>query len=356
MEKTMSSTIVFRDERCIDHVTPAGHPECAQRLVSIYGMLDAQLAGKGYEFRAPRQASREELALNHAPSYIDTIESTSGKQQVSLDPDTSTSAGSWTAARLAAGAVLDGCDMLVDGRAANAMALVRPPGHHAEYDRAMGFCLFNNVAVGARYLLQHHGLERVMIYDWDIHHGNGTQNAFYDMPGVLYVSSHQYPYYPGSGALHEIGSGAGEGYTVNIPLVGGQGDADYLLLIDQVLVPLARAYKPQLIIISAGYDTYENDPLGTMQVTPSGFGAMTLRLKQLAEELCQGKLLLALEGGYHIDGIAQSIQHTLNALAGHNTQIYEGGAAAESLSQSSVGGVIADVCTTHAQSWPVLKA
>jgi acetoin utilization deacetylase AcuC-like enzyme len=353
MEKTMSSTIVFRDDRCIDHVTPSGHPECAQRLVSIYDMLDAHLAGKGYEFLAPREASREELALNHAPAYIDTIEGTSGKQQVSLDPDTSTSAGSWTAAKLAAGAVLDGCDMLMSGRAANAMALVRPPGHHAEHDRAMGFCLFNNVAVGAHYLLEHHGLERVMIYDWDIHHGNGTQNAFYGMQEVLYVSTHAYPYYPGTGALHETGSKAGTGYTVNIPLTGGQGDAEYVQLIDQVLAPLARAYKPQLIIVSAGYDIYENDPLGTMQVTPVGFGTMTARMKKLSEELCEGRLLLALEGGYHIDGIAQSIQHTLYALAGHTPQLYVG---AEADAPTSLDRVIADVHAQHAQSWPLFKA
>ena len=352
----MSATIVFRDERCIDHVTPAGHPECPQRLISIYQMLDAQAPGAGYEFRTPREATWEELALNHAPSYIDAIKATAGRQPVRLDPDTSTSAGSWTAARLAAGAVLDGCDMLMSGRAANAMALVRPPGHHAEHDRAMGFCLFNNVAVGARYLLKHHGLERVMIFDWDIHHGNGTQNAFYSMPEVLYVSTHQYPYYPGTGALHEIGSGAGRGYTANIPLAGGQGDADYLLLLEQVLVPLARAYKPQLIIVSAGYDTYVNDPLGTMDVTPVGFGTMTSRLKQLAEELCQGRLLLALEGGYHLEGIAQSIQHTLNALAGHNAHFYDGNTDVQPASQASVVRVIAEVRKVHAQTWPVFKA
>lgn len=321
----------------------------------MYDMLDAQLEGAGCEFCTPREATREELSLNHSLRYIDVIAGTSGKQPVRLDPDTSTSSGSWTAAKLAAGAVLDGCDMLMHGRASNAIALVRPPGHHAEHDRAMGFCLFNNVAVAARYLLKKHGLERVMIYDWDIHHGNGTQHAFYDTPEVLYVSTHQYPYYPGTGALHETGSGAGEGYTVNIPLAGGQTDADYLLLIDQVLAPLARAYKPQFIIVSAGYDIYDNDPLGTMQVTPIGFGAMTLRLRHIAEELCQGRLLLALEGGYHIDGIAQSVHHTINALAGHTTQLYDGSADTHASSSSSVGRVIKDVYTMHAQKWPIFK-
>jgi len=349
----MSATVVFRDERCIDHLTPAGHPECPQRLTSIYGMLDTHCDGKGLEFRVPREATKEEIVLNHAASYVDAVEATSGGQQVSFDPDTSASAGSWTAAKLAAGAVLDGCDLLMNGQAANTVALVRPPGHHAEHDRAMGFCLFNNVAIGARYLLKQHGLERIMIYDWDIHHGNGTQNAFYDMPEVLYVSSHAYPYYPGSGALQETGRGEGSGYTVNIPLAGGQGDADYVQIIDEVLAPLARAYQPQLIIVSAGYDIYDNDPLGTMQVTEQGFGSMANRVKKIAEEVCQGRLLLALEGGYHIEGIARSVRHTLDALAGLSPQCDDDGADAGG--QSSVGRIIADVHSMHAQSWPVFK-
>jgi len=351
----MSATVVFRDDRCIDHVTPGGHPECPQRLISIYGMLDGNRAAAGYEIRTPREATCEELALNHDSAYIKAIEATAGRAQVSLDPDTSTSAGSWCAAKLAAGAVLDGCDMLMSGQAVNAMALVRPPGHHAEYDRAMGFCLFNNVAIGARYLMQRHGLDRIMIYDWDIHHGNGTQNAFYSIPEVLYVSSHQYPYYPGSGALHETGSGRGRGFTVNIPLAGGQDDADYLLLIDRIIAPLARQYKPQLLMISAGYDIYERDPLGTMQVTPVGFGQMAARLKQLADEVCAGRLLLALEGGYHIEGIALSVKHTLDAISGANAELYAGSGSGKQAAQPSVSRVIADVCKTHAQHWPFSK-
>lgn len=351
----MSATVVLRDERCIDHVTPGGHPECPQRLISIYAMLEAHCGPAGCEIRCPREATREELALNHAPDYIDAIAATAARAHVSLDPDTSTSSGSWLAAKLAAGAVLDGCDLLMSGRAVNAMALVRPPGHHAEHDRAMGFCLFNNVAVGAHYLLRQHGLERIMIYDWDIHHGNGTQEAFYDRPDVLYVSTHQSPYYPGTGALHETGSGRGRGFTVNIPLSGGQGDADYLLLIDRVIAPLARQFKPQLMIVSAGYDIYARDPLGTMQVTPVGFGMMAARLKQLAEELCGGRLLLALEGGYHIEGIALSIQHTLDALCGLNAGQYSGSGSSIPAANSSVSRVIGDVCRTHAQYWPCFK-
>jgi len=352
----MNGTVVFRDDRCIAHETSPGHPECAERLISIYGMLDTQLSDAGLEFCAPREATRDEIALNHGVSYINAIEATAGKQHVQLDGDTSTSAGSWTAARLAAGAVLDGCDMLLGARAENVMALVRPPGHHAEHDRAMGFCLFNNVAVGAQYLLKHYGLERVMIFDWDIHHGNGTQNVFYGTPEVLYVSTHQSPYYPGTGDLHETGSGAGKGYTVNVPLAGGQDDADYMRLVEQVVAPLARAYKPQILIVSAGYDIYEHDPLGTMQVTPSGFGSITATLKQLAAEVCEGRLLLALEGGYHIEGIAESVQHTLSALAGQGQQLYEGGEDLEPGSRVSVDRIIAEVHNAHSQKWPIFKA
>ncbi len=351
----MSATVVLRDERCIAHMTPGGHPECPQRLISIYSMLDAHRDGAGYDVRVPREAARGEIGLNHAPAYIDAIEATAGHAQVRLDPDTSTSAGSWLAAKLAAGAVLDGCDLLMSGEASSAMALVRPPGHHAEHDRAMGFCLFNNVAVGARYLIEQHGLDRVMIYDWDIHHGNGTQNAFYDSPQVLYISSHQYPYYPGTGALHETGSGAGRGFTVNIPLSGGQDDTDYLLLIDRVIAPLARQYRPQMMMISAGYDIYERDPLGTMQVSPVGFGRMAARLKTLAEELCGGRLLLALEGGYHIEGLALCVQHTLDALSGRNPERYACSVSDTAALHSSASRTIGDVCRTHAPYWPSLK-
>lgn len=352
----MSGTVVFRDERCIDHVTPGGHPECPQRLVAMYAMLDGGSRPRGLDTRTPREARPDELALNHAVSYIEAIEATAGRARVSLDPDTSTSSGSWTAARLAAGAVLDGCDLLMGGQASNVMALVRPPGHHAEHGRAMGFCLFNNVAIGARYLMQRHGLERIMIYDWDIHHGNGTQNSFYDTPNVLYVSSHQYPYYPGTGPLHDTGSGAGEGYTVNIPLSGGQADADYLSLVDNVVAPLAQEYKPQLILVSAGYDIFEHDPLGTMQVTPAGFGQMTARLKNLAEQLCGGKLILALEGGYHLEGTARAVGHTLAALDGNEHGPDGAPAGAAQGPQASTLSAIAQVHRTHAQYWEVFKA
>ncbi len=178
----------------------------------------------------------------------------------------------------------------------------------------MGFCLFNNIAIGAHYLIQKYQLERILIVDWDLHHGNGTQKSFYTSPQVLYVSTHQYPYYPGTGSVEEIGEGKGAGYTVNIPLQGGQGDADYLTIFHEIILPIAEEYQPQFVLISAGFDPYYRDPLGAMQVTPEGFSAMTQLLMECAEKYCRKRLLITLEGGYHLEGITESAKKTLLAL------------------------------------------
>jgi acetoin utilization deacetylase AcuC-like enzyme len=312
----MTKTIVIKDRRYIDHVTSAGHPESPRRLEAIYKKIEDNDIRDKFEEVEPREATKEEISFNHSIEYIEKIEKTAGKNFVSLDPDTNTSAGSWQAAILAAGAVLTGIDMIIEGKADNGFALVRPPGHHAEASRAMGFCLFNNIAIGAHYLLKKHGLERVLIVDWDIHHGNGTQNSFYDSPEVLYFSTHQFPYYPGTGSSGETGVKEGKGFTVNVPLSGGQGDEDYVKIFNEILLPAAQEYKPQFILVSAGYDIYHLDPLGTMNVTPNGFNLMTGILKSLAEKQCQGKILFSLEGGYHVEGTAESVKYSLLSLAG----------------------------------------
>ncbi len=235
----MGRTVVLKDTCFLGHVTQHGHPESPERLESIYAMLQgADMAGR-FEEISPRRATKAEIALNHARAYIERIAATAGRPPLSLDPDTGTSEGSWDAAAHAVGAVLDGIDMILSGKADNGFALVRPPGHHAENSHAMGFCLFNNAAIGARYLLEKHKLKRVLVLDWDIHHGNGTQHSFYANPQVLYVSTHQYPYYPGTGAFEETGENAGRGFTVNVPLSGGQGDSDYACILNEILVPLA---------------------------------------------------------------------------------------------------------------------
>ena len=311
----MSKTIILKDERCIDHITAPGHPESPQRLKSIYNMLKQNDMKGRFKEVAPRMATKEEISLNHDLKYIDMIENTAGRSFTSLDGDTNTSAGSWDAALLAVGAVLDGVDMIMEQKADNGFALVRPPGHHAEASRAMGFCLFNNIAVGAHYLLKKHDVKKVFIIDWDIHHGNGTQNSFYSNPDVFYFSTHQYPYYPGTGAEDERGTGEGAGYTLNVPLSGGQSDDDYLNIFEEVLEPAIRKFSPEFILVSAGYDTYFRDPLGTMKVTENGFYRMTEFLKKIAIADCNGRLFLALEGGYHIEGITESVKQTILALS-----------------------------------------
>ena len=349
----MAKSIVVKDNRYINHITRSGHPECHQRLEAIYAMLDDSDMQGMVETVQPRPAAKEELSYVHTPAYIDAIESTAGKEFTSLDPDTNTSAGSWEAAVLAAGGTMLGIDMVMDGKADNGFALVRPPGHHAEAGRAMGFCLFNNVAIGAHHLLKKHKLKRVLIIDWDIHHGNGTQNAFYGMSEVLYFSSHQYPYYPGTGAFEETGSGAGKGYTVNVPLSGGQGDEDYDYLYRDILEPITAQYKPEFILVSAGYDTYYRDPLGTMDVTPKGFANLTRFLRSLALTYCDGKIFYTLEGGYNIAGIAESVKQTLLALAEDSID-----SEPEALSVNPDAGiqrVVEQVKAVHADHWTGMK-
>jgi acetoin utilization deacetylase AcuC-like enzyme len=228
--------------------------------------------------------------------------------------DTYVGPHSYAAALRAAGGLLQAVQAVLQGEANNAFALVRPPGHHAVASRAMGFCLFNNVAIATRYALREFGLERVLIVDFDLHHGNGTQDAFYEEPTVLYFSTHQYPYYPGTGHYQETGRGAGQGYTVNVPLPAGVGDTGYERVFAEILVPVARRYKPQLILASAGYDAHWADPLGGMLLSVSGYVSMARTLVALAEELCQGRLVLTLEGGYSLEALAASIAATFAVL------------------------------------------
>ena len=317
----MRRTAIYRHPLFLAHDPGSDHVESAQRLAVINQVLDQPaLAGL---FLEPdfRPATEEELALVHDQALIRRVAATAGKSFGILDPDTRSSADSHEAACLAAGALISGVEQLMAGEIDNGFALVRPPGHHAEHDRSMGFCLFNNVAVAARYAVKKLGLKRVMIVDWDLHHGNGTQNSFYDSNKVLYLSSHQFPYYPGSGALPETGRGAGEGYTVNIPLPGYQGDDDFAAMMNEIVVPVGRAYGPELILISCGFDIYGGDPLGAMQVTAKGFAYLTRALRRLADEVCDGRLLVTLEGGYNLtaqrDGALAVLAELRGGLEGH---------------------------------------
>ena len=312
----MRKTGIVRDERYMNHRPGSFHPESHKRLKVIYDMLnDPDMAGQFQEVPV-RRAEREELLLIHSPQYVDMVASTEGKVSQSLDPDTSTSAGSYEAALLAAGGMCQAVSMVIEGELDNAFALVRPPGHHAEKSRAMGFCLFNNVAIGARYAQEYHKVKRVLIVDWDLHHGNGTQHSFEEDPSILYFSTHQYPYYPGSGAFHEAGRGKGEGFTVNVPLSPRHGDGEYVGIFEKIMKPVALEFKPELILVSAGIDIYENDPLGSMFVSRDGFAALTRSVMDVAQKCCDGKVVITLEGGYDLDGLRASVKSMLKELSG----------------------------------------
>jgi acetoin utilization deacetylase AcuC-like enzyme len=265
-------------------------------------------------------------------------------EETQLDADTAMSPRSAQAALKAAGAGVQLVERLLDGTASNGFALVRPPGHHAERTHAMGFCLFNNVAVAAEAARQR--VDRVLVVDWDVHHGNGTQSAFYGRADVLFMSAHQSPLYPGSGAAREVGSGEGLGYTVNCPLPPGQSDADYGAVFERLFLPVARAFRPELILVSAGFDPHRADPLGGMDVTERGFAAMCSALQDLAREQCQGRLGLLLEGGYDLDGLSGSVHACLEVLTGQRRETFPGH------SGRSVDAAVAAAVRELAPSWP----
>ncbi|MCU0255711.1 MAG: histone deacetylase [Vicinamibacterales bacterium] len=296
--------------RFADHVTPPGHPERAERA-EVFGAVAARWRSRGGVVLDPRPASRDELVRAHAPHYVDGVLALAGRD-VALDPDTYLSANSVDVALLAAGASCLAVERALESHAP-AFALVRPPGHHAEKDKAMGFCLFNNAAVAAAHA-RALGLERVVVVDIDVHHGNGTQWIFYGASDVLYASVHQFPYYPGTGAAREIGRGAGTGFTVNVPLEAGATDADYDLVLRECLLPLFERYAPDLLVVSAGYDAHHRDPLASMRVSTEGYAAMIARLRACAARCCAGRLVVVAEGGYDLQALADCLDVTVDAL------------------------------------------
>ena len=308
-------TGIVKDMRYMEHNMGDFHPESPKRIEAIYQMIEKDISFP-YLTIEPRAATEEEIQWVHTSSYVSKIKATSGKERVALDPDTSTSARSYEVALLAAGGVLKAIELILQGKVQNGFAFIRPPGHHAEASRAMGFCLFNNVAVGAEYLLRKHNHKRILIVDWDLHHGNGTQNSFYDRNDVLYFSTHQYPHYPGTGHWSETGQGDGKGFTINIPLSPGKTDNDYLYIFEKLLSPIAEKFQPDFILVSAGFDIYEGDPLGGMQITAEGFGALAHALMRLADKHCKDRLLFALEGGYNLLGLSTGSKEVLLQLSG----------------------------------------
>lgn len=293
---------LYDDPAFREHDSGAGHPERPERLVAIRkGLKEAGLEER-LTLLHPRAATHEELLRVHTSEHLGRVAATEGRT-VRFDADTQAGPHSYAAALLAAGAVTDAVDRVLDGELRRAFCLARPPGHHAEAGRAMGFCLFNNVAVGAAHALAR-GLSRVMIVDFDVHHGNGTQEVFYSDPRVLYVSSHAFPFYPGTGALDELGEGPGRGFNLNLPLPPGMGDAEYGGVYREIVEVVGRAFDPELVLVSAGFDAHEGDPLADMRLTRRGYGELAAICLAIAEGSAGGRAVFVLEGGYSLEGLA----------------------------------------------------
>ncbi len=278
-------------------------------------VVASEFGKRGGHVESPRGVTDQEITRIHDGDYLTSIKELAGRA-VALDPDTFTSPGTLSAVYLAAGAAVTAVEHVLDGKpGTRALALVRPPGHHAERHRAMGFCLFNNIAIAAA-SARARGLSRVAIVDYDVHHGNGTQWSFYDDPSVLFISSHQYPYYPGTGAAGDIGTGAGAGFTINLPFGAGGTDADYERAYTKIALPILRQYRPQLILISAGFDAHMNDPLAGMRLTGPYFGHLTSAIAAVAEDCCEGRVVAVTEGGYDLAALAESLRASIRALDG----------------------------------------
>ena len=299
---------------CLDHDNGPGHPERPQRLTAIRDRLERGGTLEHLLAITPGAAPLAALARVHDEAYIEALQRACARAPLRLDPDTAVSEGSWTAALLSAGGGLAAVDAVCAGSTRAAFVCTRPPGHHAERDRAMGFCLFNNIAVAARHAQDRHGVERVAIVDWDVHHGNGTQHVFEEDDTVLYVSTHQWPFYPGSGARGERGRGRGLGATINLPLPAGAGDEEFEGIYATAVIPAIERFGPDLILISAGFDAHESDPLAGMALTTGGYGRLTEILRDAAASLCGGRIVSLLEGGYDLDALAASVETHLRVL------------------------------------------
>lgn len=311
------TTAYVTHPRFVEH-TLAGHPEFAGRVQAVWRELDSAGLASRMSALVP-QFIHTDLLLNvHSRHYLDTLQwiTEAHQEMLLLEPSTYFGPASLEIARLAAGGVVQAVDAVLSGRAKNALAVVRPPGHHAVPDQAMGFCIFGNVAIAARYAQQAYQLERILIVDFDVHHGNGTQDMLYDDPKALFISTHQYPFYPGTGALHETGTGAGKGYTINIPLQAGHGDHNYATIFQDIIWPAAERYKPQFMVVSAGFDAHWDDPLANMRLSLTGYAHLTRELIRIAETFCEGKIAFVLEGGYNLQALAHGIRNVAHALLG----------------------------------------
>ncbi len=312
---TKAATGFLYDDIYLRHKTGAGHPECPARLEAIVARLKEKELLSQLTKIAPRPATNEWLTSVHKPEYVDRVKQSCEEGLGYVDTmDSPACEDSYETALAATGGLLAAVDAVMDGKVRNAFCAVRPPGHHALPNRAMGFCLFNNVAIAARYIQRKHKLSKVLIVDWDVHHGNGTQDIFYDDPSVLYFSVHRFPFYPGTGSADQKGSGKGLSYTLNVPLRVGCGDREFVGAIEDELRPDATDFDPDFVLVSAGFDAHELDPLGGMDVTADGYARMTRVVKEIAEKRAGGRLVSVLEGGYSLEGLAASVEAHIRAL------------------------------------------
>ena len=306
---------IYSDHRCLDHRPPGDYPECPERLELILAGLDE--AGRPSEEPGDHAATEEAVLALHREEYVERFRRfVEGGAPILDAPDNPLCPETWDAAWAAISATLAAADWVVAANDRHALAAVRPPGHHAERDRAMGFCFFDNIAVAAEHLRRRHGVERLAIFDFDVHHGNGTQHLFERDPEILFASTHQYPLYPGTGASSERGLGPGEGATVNVPLPAGTGDAGYAEAIDEIVLPAIAAFEPEVLLVSAGFDAWRGDPLAGMQVSEDGYRDWGRKLAAVAAEQCQGRLLATLEGGYDLEALPRLVNAFLDGLAG----------------------------------------
>lgn len=310
----MSQTGFVYHEDYLKHNSGAWHPESPTRLENIVKHLDKIGLLSKLVLIEPFEATENWISTIHTTEYISYVADSCKTGVTHLDADTAICADSYRIARLAVGGALAAVDAVIAGKVDNAFCAIRPPGHHAEKNRAMGFCLFNNIGIAAKYIQQKHQLEKVLIIDWDVHHGNGTQNSFYADPTVFYFSIHQWPYYPGSGWQTETGSGAGIGYTLNFPLSIGANDDDYIKIFKNELDPVVQKFSPDFILISAGFDAHRNDPLAGMNLTENGYATLTKIIKEFSREICHGRIVSLLEGGYNLDAIAKSVEYHIKVL------------------------------------------
>ena len=339
---------VIEDPRYREHSGPAGHPERPERLSAVSDAIASRACAELVHC-SPREATPDEILRVHPAEHGELLRAAARRAPGQLDADTFMAPRSEEIARLAAGASAQLALQVAAGDFAAGFAAVRPPGHHAETRRAMGFCLYNNAAIAVRALQAEAGVERVLLFDWDVHHGNGSQQVFEADPSVLYVSLHQWPHYPGTGDFGERGSHAGTGATLNVPLPAGCGDLEYLAVSQRLLVPAVEAFRPEIVIVSSGFDAHRDDPLASMQVTGAGFGAMARVVRALADAHCGGRLVVILEGGYALTGLRESTAELLDALLSNRVQ-----PPADALPHPQIDDIVDRVSAVHGLDFPGL--